>query len=718
MPNPILNAPTPDQLKLELLRQHFPQAVETDAQGRIRINAAALQLAVDPANPAGIQVEEDGYELRWVGKREAYHNAFMPVQKIVAPLPDESKNWDMTGNILMRGDNLDALRLLRHSYFGKVKLIYIDPPYNTQSDAFIYRDDFSARQSEVLAQLGYSADNIDYIKNIYGARTHSGWLSFMYPRLLLAKDLLRDDGVIFISIDDNEQAQLKLLCDEVFGQENFISCLTWEKGRKNDAKFFSNGHEYMLVYAKSQNYLREQGTVWREEKPGAREIWDKYLELRALHSQQDALIEADIQSWYASLPKNRPSKKWSRYKRVDEHGPWRDRDISWPGGGGPRYDVLHEKTGLPCKVPDAGWRYSTQEDMQRHIDLGLVQFRPDHTEPPFRKAHIRPVSQELESLEANEEQDDDDAEELATQVRGSYFYAQSQVSVRHLRALLGKNVFNNPKDLDEIAKLIRYATTNDKEALVLDFFGGSGTTGEAVMRLNAEDGGNRQFILVQIPQPIDPKGKKQKEAHRFVTETLGKPEATIFEITAERLRRAGAKIEAEQAEKARTVALQPAQLEGFAPEAGAGSNPAAMVDTGFRVFDLVDDPEALILQKPLQQATQADVLALQAAIATPQPAQLPRVLYNLLLAESLPLTTALHTVISEHLYLAANVAFVVKALPLDTLTDSLRALQLEATPPTYLTVYAPWIADDNFMLGIKTVAETLGYSEDKLRLRG
>lgn len=718
MSTPILNAPTPDQHKLEILRQHFPQAVETDAQGRIRINAAALQQAIDPSNPAGIQVEEDGYELRWVGKREAYHSAFMPVQKIIAPLPDESKNWDATGNLLMRGDNLDALRLLRHSYFGKVKLIYIDPPYNTQSDAFIYRDDFSAKQSEVLAQLGYTADNIDYIKNIYGARTHSGWLSFMYPRLLLAKDLLRDDGVIFISIDDNEQAQLKLLCDEVFGAENFISCLTWEKGRKNDAKFFSNGHEYMLVYAKSQNYLREQGTVWREEKPGAREIWDKYLELRALHGQQDALIEADIQIWYASLPKNHPSKKWSRYKRVDEHGPWRDRDISWPGGGGPRYDVLHDKTGLPCKVPERGWIYSNQEEMQRHIDLGLVQFRPDHTEPPFRKAHIRPVSQELESLEANDEQDDEDAEELATQVRGSYFYAQSQVSVRHLRALLGKNVFNNPKDLDEIAKLIRYATTNDKEALVLDFFGGSGTTGEAVMRLNAEDGGNRQFILVQIPQPIDPKGKKQKEAHRFVTETLGKPEATIFEITAERLRRAGAKIEAEQAEKARTVALQPAQLEGFAPEAGAGSNPAVMVDTGFRVFDLVDDPEALILQKPLQQATQADVLALQAAIATPQPAQLPRVLYNLLLAESLPLTTALHTVISEHLYLAANVAFVVKALPLDTLTDSLRALQLEATPPTYLTVYAPWIADDNFMLGIKTVAETLGYSEDKLRLRG
>lgn len=705
MPNPILNAPTPHQHKLELLRQHFPQALETDTQGRIRVNAAALQLALDPTNPAGIQVEEDGYEMRWVGKREAYHSAFVPVQKNVEPRPAQSKHWDSTGNLLIKGDNIDALRLLRHSYFGKVKLIYIDPPYNTQSDAFIYRDDFSAKQSEVLAQLGYSADNIDYIKNIYGARTHSGWLSFMYPRLLLAKDLLRDDGVIFISIDDNEQAQLKLLCDEVFGLENFISNLTWEKGRKNDAKFFSNGHEYMLVYARSQSYLRDNSTIWREEKPGAREIWDKYVELRKLHGAQDVLIEADLGSWYGSLPKNHPSKKWSRYKRVDQHGPWRDRDISWPGGGGPRYDVPHNITGLPCKVPARGWIYSKYEELQRQIDLGLVQFRPDHTEPPFRKAHIRPIPLEVESYGLEADDDEGDEDELATQVRGSYFYKQSQVSVKHLRALLGKNVFNNPKDLDEIAKLIRYGTSNDKDALILDFFGGSGTTGEAAMRLNLDDGGTRRFILVQIPQSIDIKNKKQKEAHHFVTETLGKPEATIFEITAERLRRAGAKIEAEQAEKAEAAG-------GLLP------NEQAKVDTGFRVFELVDDPEALILKKPLQQATQADVLALQTAIATPQPTQLPRILYNLLLAEGLPLTTPLRTIKDQHLYLAGDVALVVQALPLDELTDTLRALHTQGTPATYLTVYAPWIADDNFMLGIKAVAESLGYSEDKLRLRG
>jgi len=250
---PVLNAPSPSAHKLELLRELFPQAIETAPDGSVRVNAAAIQQALDPANPAGIRVEEDGYELRWVGKREAYHSAFVPPQKILQPLPDDSLDWDTTGNLLIKGDNLDALRLLRQSYFGKVKLIYIDPPYNTQSDAFIYRDDFTARQSEVLTQLGYSADNIDYIKNIYGARTHSGWLSFMYPRLLLAKDLLRDDGVIFISIDDNEQAQLKLLCDEVFGQENWVGNIIWKNVTDNNPTNIAIEHENVICYARDKS---------------------------------------------------------------------------------------------------------------------------------------------------------------------------------------------------------------------------------------------------------------------------------------------------------------------------------------------------------------------------------------------------------------------------------------------------------------------------------
>ena len=208
------------------------------------------------------------------------------------------------------------------------------------------------------------------------------------------------------------------------------------------------------------------------------------------------------------------------------------------------------------------------------------------------------------------------------------------------------------------------------------------------MRLNAADGDKRKFILVQIPALIDV--NEQNDAHFFVTKTLGKSEATIFEITAERLRRAGAKIAADKPD----------------------------VDVGFRVFELADDPDALFLQTPLQKATQADFAALQMVIATPQPAQLPRVLHNLLLAEHLPLTTVIHPVKDGVLYRVEGVLLVVRALPLAELADTLTALRAQKTPVTHLTVYAPWIADDNFMLGIKTLKESHGFSEDKLRLRG
>ena len=648
---PILNAPTPDQQKLEILRQHFPQAIETDAQGHIRINAAALQLALDPSNPAGIQLEEDGYELRWVGKREAYHSAFVPVQKIISPLEGDSKNWDTTSNLLIKGDNLDALRLLRHSYFGKVKLIYIDPPYNTQSDAFIYRDDFSASQGAVLEQLGYSKDNIDYIKNIYGARTHSGWLSFMYPRLLLAKDLLRDDGVIFISIDDNEQAQLKLLCDEVFGQENFVSSVAWKKRSSPDARdTIGSIHDWILCYVnKAENVKAAIGKISLST-----ERVDSYTN-----------PDSDVRGVWASVDMTGMTGRATKDQYFDVTLP-SGRVVNPPKG---RSWGLAEKTYLDLRVDNRIWFGQNGDNVPR-----IKKFLSESD------GQVVPSFWDMSDGGTNDE-------------------AKKEVNDLMQQA----DVFDTPKPLRLVQRMLKIATQKDTNAIVLDFFGGSGTTGEAVMRLNAEDGGNRQFILVQIPQPIDP--KKQKEAHQFVTEILGKPEATIFEITAERLRRAGAKIEAEQAEKAKAAGnLLPADTE--------------LLDTGFRVFDLVEDPDALIVRKPLQQATQTDVAALQAAIATPQPEHLPRILYNLLLSEGLALTTPIRTIKDQHLYLAGDVALVVKAIPLTELTDTLRAIKANGTPLNYLTVYAPWIDDNNFMLGINTVAESLGFSSDKLRLRG
>jgi adenine-specific DNA-methyltransferase len=600
-------------------------------------------------------VEEDGYELRWVGKREAYHSAFVPVQKIVSPLPDESKNWDTTGNVLMRGDNLDALRLLRHSYFGAVKLIYIDPPYNTQSDAFIYRDDFSAKQNEVLTQLGYSADNIDYIKNIYGARTHSGWLSFMYPRLLLAKDLLRDDGVIFISIDDNEQAQLKLLCDEVFGQENFVSSIAWKKRSSPDARdTIGSIHDWVLCYVKKSEHIK---------------IAIGKMSLNAERIDSYINPDEDIRGVWASVDMTGMTGRATKDQYFQVTLP-SGRTLTPPKG---RSWGLAEKTFLELQADNRIWFGQTGDNVPR-----IKRFLSESD------GQVVPSFWDIGDGGSNDE------------------------AKKEVNELMGQpDVFETPKPVRLIEKMISIATKKDDSAIVLDFFAGTGTTGHAVLSQNLKDGGNRQFILVQIPQPIDP--KKKKEAHNFVTQTLGKPEATIFEITAERLRRAGAKIEAEQAAKQ-------AAAGGLLPEE------ITLVDTGFRVFDLVNDPDALIISKPLQDATQADVLKLQTAMATPQPEQLPRVLYNLLLAESLPLTTTLRTIKDQYLYLAesdkGNVALILHPIPLKELTDTLRQLQNDSTPAVYLTVYAPWIADDNFMLGIKTMAESLGYSEDKLRLRG
>ena len=489
-----------------------------------------------------VEGPQERYQLDWPGKREAAFAANTPIAKTLRPVREESVEFDTTNNLFIEGDNLDALKLLQESYLGKVKLIYIDPPYNTGSD-LVYQDDFAQSASEYLvksSQVNELGERLVANTEANG-RFHSDWLSLIFPRLKLARRLLADDGVILISIDDAEQASLRRLADEVFGERNFIAQLVWEKGRKNDAKFFSSGHEYVLVYAKSKTLLRERGTSWREEKPGAREIWDEYLRLRELHGADDAAIERDISKWFSE-----PAKKWARYRRIDAGGPWRDRDISWPGGDGPRYDVIHPLTGKPCKVPEAGWRYSQSAEMQRQIKLGLVVFREDHTEPPFRKAYLRPIAGEADTLTDDEESDD---VELATQVRGTYFYKQSQVAVKHLRELMGAKVFNNPKDHVELSRLFEYALDGD-DGIIMDFFAGSGSTAEAVFELGARTGQNCPVILVQLPESLEENLATATGASKTTItnaikylQQLGKP-TLLSELTKLRLRAAGKRVAA------------------------------------------------------------------------------------------------------------------------------------------------------------------------------
>jgi adenine-specific DNA-methyltransferase len=507
---------------------------------------------------------EERYGLNWKGKRRARAFALTPTLATLRPAKAESKDWDTTRNIVIEGDNLEVLKCLRRSYAGQVKLIYIDPPYNTGND-FVYPDNYADsldNYERLTGQRDEDGAAMTTNKEASG-RFHTDWLNMMYPRLMLAKALLRDDGILLYSIDDFELANSRTLLDDAFGRDNFIASITWDKSRKNDAKLLSAGHDYVLIYARSKSFLKSQSALWREAKPGTREIWTEYLRLRAIHGDDDGAIELALQNWFSQLAKSEPAKKWARYKRIDRFGPWRDRDISWPGGGGPRYDVIHPTTKQACKVPERGWIYSSIEEMNRQIALGTVAFRATHDDPPFRKFHLKPLSEEVAADHDDAEDDADD--ELATQVRSSYIYKQSQVSVKELRALMGSKVFTNPKDHNELQKLFSYVTMDDPTAKVLDFFAGSGTTGHAVMAQNAADGGTRQSILVQLPEPLDPTKKEQKTAAAFC-DSLGVPR-TIAELTKERLRRAGAKVAAEN------PALRQAQGD-------------RKLDVGFRVYKL------------------------------------------------------------------------------------------------------------------------------------
>ncbi|WP_158662550.1 site-specific DNA-methyltransferase [Massiliimalia timonensis] len=416
-------------------------------------------------------------------------------------------------------------------------MIYIDPPYNTGND-FVYADNFAdplARYKEVTEQTTKS--NPETM-----GRYHTNWLNMMYPRLRLAANLLRDDGVIFVSIDDVELDNLKKLCNEVFGEENFIACLVYDKNRKNDAKYFSIGHEYMLVYFKSTATMNERGTVLRMTKEGIEEVKAEFERLRKLYDDDWGKVNEGLKLLYSSWDKDDPRKSLARFTRVDEKGPYRDDgNISWPGGGGPRYDVMHPVTHKPCKVPSRGWIYPNPQRMKEEIDRGRVVFGQDETTTPRIRTNL---------FEADKE------------VMRSVHFSYAQTASQTFNAIFdNRRVFENPKSIDDIKKLVEYVTVKDDCDIILDFFSGSATTAHAVMQLNAEDGGNRRYIMVQLPEVCDEKSEAFKAGYK-----------NICEIGKERIRRAGAKI-LEEAKQANS------QLK-------LGEEPKPLPDVGFKVFKL------------------------------------------------------------------------------------------------------------------------------------
>lgn len=640
--NNVIEQESIQERNLEVFLKSFPGVVSTGDDGELVINTDKLKLALDPK----ARFEENGYELNWVGKKEAYHQAYVKQAKILQPLGEDSKlnnsnNFlaDSTENVLIKGDNLEALKLLKSSYFEQIKMIYIDPPYNTKSENFIYRDNFTESEETILDELGYSPEYKDYIENIQGARTHSGWLSFMFPRLLLARDLLKDNGVIFISIDENEQANLKLLCDEVFGEQNFLGNLVWKR-RASSAladNNLSTDHEYVLVYGKTEklNFLG---------------------------------LEKEFGSY--SNPDN------------DPRGDWIAGDLTVGMSSALRpnqaYDLIDPEAGIayPCN-PNRVWAYAP-ESMQRLLDEKRVIF-PDS---PKKRPMLKRFKAELKS----------NYNPFSSLLNG--LVGLNTEATRQIQDLLGGAYFNYSKPLSLVKTLLTQVTTN--EDVVLDFFAGSGTTGQAVMDLNAEDGGNRKFILVQLPELIDP--KKQKEAYEFVTEKLGKSEATIFEITAERLRRAGKKIKADNADKENIENL----------------------DIGFKIFEIADDPMQQFY-KPLHEVTPADLVQLEIALSQEsQAVNLETILVNLLLAEKLPLSSPIHTLEEQTLYQAANVLLIVNATDLSTIKKYLQA-KTDRQKVEYISVYSPNLSNntrDQFNQELIPALKQMGLDDARLRFRG
>lgn len=387
-------------------------------------------------------------------------------------------------------------------------MIYIDPPYNTGND-FIYEDDFAESTADFLVRSNQVSDvGIRLVANPESnGRFHSDWLSMISARLKLARNLLRDDGFIVVSIDDAECHSLKRLMDEIFGESNFIANLVWDRNRKNDARYFSVGHEYMLVYVRSLQHLKDNDVRLRASKEGVDDVRAVFGELKEKFNNDWDLVSEGLKEFYRTFEKDDPRIPLTRFTKVDERGPYRDDgNINWPGGGGPTYTVLHPETKQPCKLPKSGWRYPTKNRFDEEVASGRIVFGPDEKTVPRVRTNLF-----------------ENVDQVLTSVR--YSYAQT-ATLEFENIFDGVRVFDNPKNYKDIALLVGYLTGPDD--VVLDFFAGSASTAHGTLSQNSKDGGNRRFIMVQLPEEVDP-----------TADAFGAGFKSIAEISKERIRRAG-----------------------------------------------------------------------------------------------------------------------------------------------------------------------------------
>ena len=467
----------------------FPNCVTeaSDGHGGIKraINFEMLKQMLSPDMVDG----DERYEFTWVGKKAAIVEANKPIRKTLRPCVEESKNWDTTENLYIEGDNLEVLKLLQESYLGKVKMIYIDPPYNTGND-FIYADDFMRSQEEENEQMGmYDEDENRLFKNTdTNGRFHSDWCSMIYSRLMLARNLLTEDGVIFVSIDDNEQENLRKICDEVFGEDNLVNCFVWNCSTAGGIrpKFASKTHEYIICYAKMKGNL----------------------------SMFFAPLSADAKKMYT---------------QKDEKGTYRDKDFVFKN----KSTNINQKYLIECpdgeKVkPKEGYIYRfIRERFDEACAQGLVTYKKTNSGPLVTEngsqAHWNIYIKKYLG----------DAMGAPSTLIPKEMMSIYNVGTQCVQDLFDDiRVFENVKPVDVITYLTNMAA--NKDSIILDFFSGSATTAHAVMQLNAEDGGHRKFIMVQLPEKCDEASEAYKAGYK-----------NICEIGKERIRRAGEKIKSE-----------------------------------------------------------------------------------------------------------------------------------------------------------------------------
>ena len=483
------------QENIKKISELFPNAVTEVVKDGELILAVDFEALKQEMSEILIEDKQERYQMSWPDKSKAKVLANSRITSTLRPDKEKSVDFDNTQNLYIEGDNLDVLKLLRETYLGKVKMIYIDPPYNTGND-FVYNDDFSQTSEEYMGTSGqYDEEGNRLVKNLESnGRFHTDWLNMIYPRLKVAKDLLSDDGVIFISIDDNEQSNLRRLCDEIWGSDNFVVQYIWEKHKapKNDNKYVTSNHEYVIVYAKDK---------------------DKFI------IKKDARDEENLASF-----KNEDN---------DPRGPWSSGPLLAPTFSSSTVFPIINPHGKEIYPPQGKCWSFNKEGIKRLLEDNRIWFGADGHNVPRIKRFLSELPEGL----------------VPRSMLFHDVYGGNQKAANDLKKLFDvKKLFDYSKPIDLMKYFIEKA--NGKNEIFLDFFSGSATTAHAVMQLNAEDGGNRKFIMVQLPEECDEKSEAYKAGYK-----------TICEIGEERIRRAGAKIKSE--------------------------NPSAdKLDTGFRVLKL------------------------------------------------------------------------------------------------------------------------------------